>query len=54
MNTFICKHCGHSFEKEPSEREKSFAKMHGSKTLEAIWVCPKCGKDNATTIKVAD
>jgi len=54
MNTFICMHCGHSFEQEPNEKEKAFAKMHGDKTLEAIWICPKCGKDNKTTIKVAD
>ena len=54
MNTCVCKHCGHSFEQPTKKAEIEFAKQFGEKELVAIWLCPKCKKDNKSTIKVAD
>jgi len=53
-NTFVCKHCGHSFEQAARKDEIAFARQFNEKELVAVWACPKCGKDNTTTIKVAD
>ncbi len=54
MNKFVCKHCGFSFEKEPSNADSDVAKQLNETELVKIWVCPKCGKDNKTTIKAAE
>ena len=53
-NTFVCEHCGHFFEQPTKKAEVAFAKQFNEKELVAIWKCPKCGKDNKSTIKVAD
>ena len=47
-----CKKCSHMHLVKPLPQEIAFAKATHSDSLQAIWICPKCGEDNMSEILI--
>lgn len=53
-NEYKCKHCGYVATEEVSQKDKAIAKKFNQSSLYTVWICPKCGKDNGTDIKITE
>ena len=37
-----------------TEEDKAIAEKFNQNSLYTVWICPKCGKDNGTQIKITE